>query len=128
MIENPEKPNTVNLVIAGVSVLITVITAIVGFYNYIEEHFIDEYEFSSAYGMYVAYSYNSHIAMFTEVLNFYLEQPKSPEVDEKIKHLKAIIARIKKERETFLTTGHLPTGDQIHINRRSLQEMLRPRS
>jgi len=108
--------------LAEITGIVVIITALTSMLHYVDNKYMDTTEFLEIFGMLATTMYDRRISDLTQDL--YYEQSAELENDERIKFLKSRIVYVKKNRQIFLDTGHLPIGDAININRKALKKVL----
>jgi len=112
-----------DLKITEVTGLITVLIALSSFIIYIDNKYIDTTEFTEIVGLLATTMYENRLSYLKEELVYEYTLPNDKD-NTRIIALKTRIESIKKNREKFLNTGHLPIGDAVTINRAALKKVI----
>jgi len=107
---------------AELSGLATIFIAMTSVIIYIDDKYVDTDEFSEVVGLIATTMYDRRISDLTQTLKY--EYNHGSEDLEYIKFLEGRIVIVKKNRERFLDSGHLPIGDAITVNRGALKKVL----
>jgi len=111
-----------NIKFAELSGLATILIALASVVIYIDNKYVDTDEFAEVVGLIATTMYDRRINDLTQTLKYeYNHKPKNLEY---IKYLEGRIEFVKKNREKFLESGHLPIGDAITVNRGALKKVL----